>query len=82
VGIFAEAIILGPMVVPGGTLTGCFLLSGNVSATTGNVMTFVVTRVGAGNALLSFGLGGVFGTRFSTGGTPISPGATNTLQIG
>lgn len=80
-GIFQGANGLGPTPVSGGTLMGCFLLTGNVSATTGNVMTFVVTRVGPGSAMLSFGLGGGFGTQFSDGGTSISPGVTNTLQI-
>ncbi len=79
-GIYVGTIVLGPTPVPGGTLIGCLLLSGNLSATTGNVMTFVVTRVGTGDALLSFGLGGQLGTQFSDRGTSIGPGITNTLQ--
>ena len=32
--------------VSGGTLFACFLLAGDVSGTTGDVMTFTLTRVG------------------------------------
>jgi hypothetical protein len=44
-------------------------------------MTFVVTRAGTGNPLLTFGLAGGQATQFSDAGTPIGPGITNTLQI-
>jgi sugar lactone lactonase YvrE len=81
VGIFAGGSVIAPTAVSGGTSMGCLLLSGNVSGTTGSVMTFVVTRVGTGNPVLTFGLGVGFGTQFSDGGTHISPGTTNTLQI-
>ena len=81
VDVFSEANVLGPSAVEGGTLIGCFLLSGDVSATTGDVMTFVVTRVGPGNPVITFGVGGGLGTQLSDGGATVGPGATNTLRV-
>jgi hypothetical protein len=81
VGIFAGGSTVALTPTSGGTFISCFLLSGNVSGTTGDVMTFVVTRVGTGNPLLTFEVGGAFGTQFSDAGTSINPGVTNTLQI-
>lgn len=82
VGIFNGGTALPPVAVEGGTLIGCFLGPGkNVSATTGNIMTFGVTRLGNGQFTLSFGLTGAFATQFSDAGNSILPGKTNTLQI-
>jgi hypothetical protein len=83
VGIFSGATVVAPAATTGGTLIGCqFLTQGqNVSATTGNVMTFVLTRVGTANPILSLLTGGAFGTQFSDGGSAIGPGQTNTLQV-
>jgi uncharacterized MnhB-related membrane protein len=81
VGTFQGAVVLGPTVVTGRTLVGCSLSTGLVSGIVGDVMTFVVTRVGSGNPVLTFGLAGTTGTQFSDRGRAISAGTTNTLQI-
>jgi hypothetical protein len=80
VGIFSGANVMGPTPVSGGTFIRCTLLSSDVSAITGDVMTFLVTRAGTGDPLLTFALAGG-ATQFSDAGNPISPGATTTLQI-
>jgi hypothetical protein len=85
VGIFSGATVLAPSTVAGGTMIGCFFLSGDVSGPTGDVMSFKVRRVGTGNPLITFGLAGQvatgFGTEFSDAGKSIGPGAVNTLQV-
>jgi hypothetical protein len=83
VGIFSGATVIGPTATQGGNLVGCQFLNAaqNVSATTGNVMTFVLTRAASSNPLLTLLVGGALGTQFSDGGTPIEPGQTNTLQV-
>jgi hypothetical protein len=53
----------------------------NVSATTGNVMTFVLTRVAAGNPLLTMFTGTLFPTRFVDNAVALGVGQTNTLQV-
>jgi hypothetical protein len=81
VGIFVGAAVIAPTSVKGGTSFGCFFLTGDVKATTGDVMTFVVTRAGVGNTLLIFDGSVGLGTQYSDAGVPISPGVTNTLQV-
>lgn len=81
VGIFSGGSVTGPGAVSGGTLFGCFLIGSDVSSTTGDVMTFLLTRAGAGNPLLTFGTQGGFETQFSDSGAGIGPGTTNTLQV-
>jgi len=81
VGIFSGAFAVTPRATTGGTLLSCFFVTGDVKGATGDVMTFVVTRAGNGNPLLTFGLGGSLGTQYSDAGTAIGPGVTNTLQI-
>lgn len=80
-GMFAGGTVTSPAATGGGTLIGCFLQSGNVSATSGAVMTFVLTRTGPGAAAITFGVGGSFGTQYSDGGSAIGPGNTGALQV-
>ncbi len=83
VGIFNGATVVAPSATTGGTLVGCqfFTAGQNVSAVTGNVLTFVLTRTGNTGPLLSLLTTGAFGTQFTDGGTAIGPGTTNTLQV-
>ena len=60
--------------VTGGSLFGCFLLAGNVSAITGAVMTFDLIQSAVPcieGQVVTFGVGGPTGTQFSDGGTSI-----------
>jgi len=82
-GIFQGATSLPTVRMSGGTLIGCFFLSGNVESTDGAVITFRLTRVGNFSAeqVLTLGLKGGTGTQFSDAGRPIGPGLTDQLMI-
>jgi len=88
-GIFLGATLDPGSPIPGanqgdpsqGTVIGC-ALQGPASGTTGDVMTFVLTRLGDGNPTIAFGaVPQGFETQFSAGGTPVGPGTLNTLQV-
>jgi hypothetical protein len=83
VGVFAGATVTAAAATAGGTLIGCFFAQAgvNISAVTGNVMTFTLTRARHGNPVIRFLVGGNFGTQFSDGGAAINPGAVNTLSV-
>ena len=54
-GIFGGAALLGPSAQPYGTLVACGYLTGTVSGTSGNALTFTLTRVsGSGPVTVSF----------------------------
>lgn len=84
-GIFSGGTPTGPSAVAGGDLIGCFLLSGSISGATGNSMTFALTMTSAGSSttstLITFGVGGGFGTQYSSGGSSVGPGSTGTLTV-
>lgn len=81
VGLFAGATPLGPSQASGGTVVGCLMVSGAARGQTGDIMTFVVTRLGPGDSALTFGTGGQFATQFSRSADTKRPGALNTLQV-
>ncbi|MSQ13269.1 MAG: hypothetical protein EXR47_03855 [Dehalococcoidia bacterium] len=81
IGIFAGATVVAPAPASGGTLIGCQLASGNVAATTGDALSFVLTRALAGDVALTIGRTGASPTQYFDGATGITPGATNTLQV-
>lgn len=80
-GIFAGGTVLGPTPVTGGTVIGCALIPGPVSGPTGNVMTFALTRTGAGDGTITLGTAAPFGTQFSAAGTFVSAGTLGSLQV-
>jgi len=82
-GIFTGGLLLGPGQVTGGTVIGCFLLTGDVSGPTGAVMTFELTRIGdfTTDQVVAFGVEGPLGTMYSADGFTIDPGITNHLVV-
>ena len=82
-GLFQGATSLPTVEMSGGTLIGCFFLSGDVKNTDGAVITFQLTRVGdfSQEQVLTLGLKGGTGTQFSDNGRPISPGLTDQLMV-
>lgn len=83
VGVFSGATVLGPTPVTGGTAIACFFIGPKVSGTTGNVMTFVLSRLTSESSpiTLTMLVGGGLGTQFSAGGAAIGPGTTNAITV-
>ncbi|MCH7653093.1 MAG: hypothetical protein IIB14_05385 [Chloroflexi bacterium] len=83
VGIFSAAdFLIGPSTVDGGTLFGCAFLSETVSDTTGDVMTYTLTRVGDfDEENITFLAGGPQGLGFSIKGISKGPGEINRLSV-
>ena len=83
VGIFSAAdFLIGPSTVDGGTLFGCAFLSETVSDTTGDVMTYTLTRVGDfDEEKITFLAGGPQGLGFSVKGISKGPGEINRLSV-
>ena len=83
IGIFMEAIAIDARSVEGGTLMDCFLLSNETTETSGDVMSFLLSRVGdsQGEEVVTFALGGSMGTQYSQAGRSIDPGAVNQLTV-
>ena len=83
VGIFDGATILPTVEVDGGTLIGCFFLSGKIKGSDGELITFQLTRVGdfTNDQVLILGLEGTTGTQFSDAGISVAPVHTNQLVV-
>ena len=83
VGIFTGALPLPIQSTNVNTSIGCTFIGTTVSGTTGDVMTFVVTRIGdfTEPQLVTFDLVGDDRSRFSIAGNPVEAGTTNTLTV-
>jgi hypothetical protein len=86
-GLFAGAMIIGPVSTQGGSLIACQLIGKDTAdQASGSVMEFEVSVAigspGAKRANLSFGEGGPWGTMFAQDGQEISVGdLTNTQNL-
>ena len=79
-GIFGGAALLGPSAQPYGTLVACGFLTGTVSGSSGNALTFTLTRVsGTSTVPLSFQSTATYYTR--NDGTVESGGQLGTLTV-
>ena len=83
VGIFTGALSLPVQTPAGSTSIGCTFIGTTVSGTTGDVMTFVVTRIGdfTEPQLVTFDLVGDDRSRLSIAGVPVEVGDTNDLTV-
>ena len=82
VGVFAGGFTTPLAPTDGGTLLACALI-GAVSDTSGDAMTFELTRVGdfEETQVVTFGIGGPDGTQLSISGIGEPPGTTNDLVV-
>lgn len=80
-GIFAGGTPIPVSDTEGGKLTGCFFLGGRLGGDTGPVLTFVVTRAGEGDTVISLGVQGDTRTQFSGPENVYDAGAVNSLAV-